>query len=272
MCYCLRMDISELEAIGLSPQQAEVYAYLIKNGSTKPSLLAQHLRLTRTNAYKILDSLVELNIIIKEVDGKTLSYKPDNPLALATLTAKYRAEAVSREEKVNSIMHDLLETYSKHTKKPGVEVFSGRDEVAVAYRKQVNLHEDIQFIHTKADVPSMGFDVMHEIRVTPARHGNTRKGIMAHQLNSALNYDQHQRNNLDITWIENDKYSQPIEWSVTDSSLLIVSYATTPQAILIIDPLIAIAFKQLWSLIDANLRTSEYHKSLTAKTSAATGN
>lgn len=270
MCYTLIMDISELESIGLSPQQAEVYAYLIKNGSTKPSLLAQHLRLSRTNAYKILDSMVDLKIIVRETKGKTLAYKPENPLSLASLTANYRAEAVSREEKVNKIMHDLLEAYSVHTKKPGVEVFTGRDEVIKAYRKQLGLGEDLKFIHTRADVPSMGFDVMHDIRVEPSQKGKRRHAIMSNPLNSTINYEQYLRSNLDVTWIENGKYSSPVEWSATDSSLLIISYSTTPQAVLIIDPIIALAFSQLWSLIESNLKTTEHHKELVAANKTAT--
>lgn len=252
------MEISDLEAIGLSPHQAEVYDYLIKNGQQKPSVVAQKLRFTRTNAYKILDSLVELKLIKKVKAGKIFSYQPVNPIALASLTAQYRAEAVAREEKVNNIMHDLLKAYGQHTDKPGVEVFSGRDEVASAYRKQINLKEDIRFIHTRADVPNMGFELMHEIRVAPARHGNKRKAIISSSINGKVNDESHKRSNLDITWIKNTEYDAPVEWSITDSSLLIVSYSATPQAILIIDPVITAAFGQIFTLLESNFKNKKY--------------
>ena len=262
ICYATGMDTKDLEAVGLTQQQATVYLFLVKNGVTKPATVASQLKLSRTNAYKILDSLVELGLITKETTGKTLSYKPENPLALASLSARYRAEAVAREETVNSLMHTLLETYGKHTKKPGVEVYSGRDEVVTAFRKQISLKEDITFIHTKTDVPMIGFDIMHELRVAPTRNGNTRQAIMAAPDHKNINRAQHRRSSLQITWIDSGKYTAAVEWSVTDTSLLIVSYEIEPQAILIIDPLVATAFKQIWTILNTFLQTTDTHTAL----------
>lgn len=256
------MDIQSLTAIGLTHLQAEAYALLIELGAVKPADAAKRLKTTRTNAYKLLDKLVELKIAKKVEDGKTLAYSPANPLALANLTASYRAESVAREEAVNNVMHGLLEKYYEHSDKPNVEVHTGRQAVAEAYRKQLNLKEDVHFIHTKADVPMMGFDTMHEIRVTPARHGNQRKGILTSRENIKPNYETYKRSNLEVTWVEEEHYNAPVEWSVTKSSLLIVLYATEPHAILIVDKVVAAAFLQLWNLLDVLLKPRAVHQKL----------
>lgn len=249
----------KLLAIGLSPQQADVYERLISHGEEKPAELAKNLGLTRTNAYKILDSLVDLEIVEKSQSGRTLAYRPANPLALATLSSKFRAEAVAREETVNGLMHDLLATYSKHTDKPGVTTYFGREKVAEAYRKQVNLKEDVYFVHTGADVPMMGFEVMHEIRMAPSSHGNKRRSIMRSPKSGKVNYASHERSNMQPTWIESSRYTEPVEWSVTTSSLLIVSYKTEPQAILIIDKIIAAAFLQLFLMLESHMSQKDVH-------------
>lgn len=245
--------------IGLSPQQAEVYARLITQGQEKPAKLAKQLGLTRTNAYKILDSLVEMEIVEKSQSGRTLAYRPANPLALATLSAKFRAEAVAREETVNNLMHELLASYSKHTDKPGVTTYFGREKVVEAYRKQINLSEDVHFIHTGADVPMMGFEIMHELRMAPSSHGNKRRTIIKAPADKKVNYASHERSNMTPTWIESGHYTEPVEWSVTASSLLIVSYKTEPQAILIIDKVIAAAFLQLFLLIEGHIAQKDIH-------------
>ena len=247
------MNIQDLESIGLSPQQAQAYSYVVCRSTTKPAEMARALQLTRTNAYKILDSLVELRIVRKNDKATTLTYSAENPVALATLTAKYRAEAMAREEKTNSIMKDLLATFSKHTNKPGVEIFVGKQEVADAYRKQANLKEDVLFIHTKSDVPMMGYDIMHELRMLPSRHERERNAIMAFPDNGVTNQNLHDNSNLKVHWIASGKYSEPVEWSATESSLLIATYAQEPQAVLIMDPVIAAAFTQLWRLLSQNL-------------------
>ena len=258
------MDLQSLTAIGLTPAQAEAYALLIELGEVKPPDAAKRLNTTRTNAYKLLDKLVELKLALKKTDGKMLSYAPDNPLALANLSAQYRAEAVAREEAVNHVMHELLAKYHEHSDKPIVTVATGRKQVADAYRTHLNFREDVYFIHTKADIPAMGFDTMHDIRVTPAQHGKQRRAIMAVENESVgpINYAQHKRSNLDIIWALDSQYDAPVEWSVTSSSLLIVLYASEPHAILITDPVVASAFMQLWKLLSNLLEQQPLHQTL----------
>lgn len=256
------MDTSSLIATGLTPLQASAYALLIEKGEVKPPQLVKHLSITRSNAYKLLDKLVELGLAAKTEKGKTLSYAATNPIALATLAERFRAEATAREEAVSGVMQELLATYHARSDKPGVSVATGRKAVAGAYRKQIELREDVFFIRTTADIPMMGFDTMHEIRTRPGHHGKQRAALMAHQDNGKINYKAHERSNLDVTWITNDDYNAPVEWSVTKSSLLIVLYATEPHAILIIDPVVAGAFMQLWKLLQVLLSERPHHTKL----------
>lgn len=244
------MDTQPLVAIGLTPLQAEAYALLIELGELKPTETAKRLSATRTNAYKVLDRLVEMDLAKKVERGKKFVYVATNPLALATLTEKFRAEATAREEAVSGMLQDLLAQYYTHTDRPQAEVFTGRKAVADAYRRQLSTREDIYFIHTKADVPMMGFDTMHEIRTTPAKHGLRRHGLLATKVqDTKINFESHRRSHLDITWHRAEDYTAPVEWSVTSTSLLIVLYATEPHAILITDKVVAGAFLQLWKML-----------------------
>jgi len=257
------MDSKQLITIGLTPLQADAYIALLEEGKVKPAELANKLQTTRTNTYKVLDKLVELKLASKIEERKKFVYRPANPLALTSLTAAYRAEAVAKEEAVSNMLHELLAQYHTHSDRPGVTVATGKKEVVESYKKQLSLREDLHFIHTRADVPMMGFDTMHEIRTTPARHNNKRKGIMAAPSDgSAINYASHQRSNLEVTWRDDSAYTAPVEWSVTKTSLLIVLYGTEPHAILIIDKLVATAFLQLWSILDEQLRLQTAHQKL----------
>lgn len=257
------MELTSLTAIGLTPLQAETYALLIEQGEIKPPEAAKRLKTTRSNAYKVLDKLVSMKLAIKIEQGKKVAYAASNPMAIGALTSRFRAEATAREEAANKIMHELLAKYHTHADKPGVTVVTGRKKVAEAYRQQINLREDIYFIRTKADIPAMGFNVMHDIRVTPARHGKQRCAIMtAPDEKGPINYDQHKRSNLEITWADRSDYTAPVEWSVTDSSLLIVLYATEPHAILIVDSIVAGAFIQLWRMLSTLLQDQKTHKML----------
>lgn len=260
------MDFSKLEAIGLTPSQATAYALLIEKGELKPTEAAKHLNLSRTNAYKLFDKLVELQLAVKVEVGKTLTYKSANPIALASLVAEYRAEATAREEAAHQIMSSLLEQYYEHASLPSVEVVNGPKAVAELYRKQIKLNEDLHFIRTRSDIPSMGFETMHELRTAPSRHGLKRYGILnVKDETSNVNNVAHRRSGLEVTWVEEANYNAPVEWSVTRSSLLICSYANEPQGVLIVDRVIAGAFLQLWQLLNSLLTPRTINKTLNKK-------
>src|ERR1035438_6912462 len=164
------MELNQLVATGLTKTQATAYALLIENGELTPPEAATKLKLSRTNAYKLLDKLVELNLAVKSSSNKA-SYQISNPIALAKLASNLRAKATSRENAISSVMKDLITQYYQHTEQPGIEVVSGKNDVTNAFRNQINLGEDIYFIRSLADITSMDFDTMHEIRTKPSRHG-----------------------------------------------------------------------------------------------------
>jgi len=247
--YNVSMQLNNLLAVGLSKSQAEAYVLLIELGEVKPVSAASKLSISRTNAYKIYDKLVEFGLATKTENEKIFVYRPTNPLSLATLAANHRAESVLKEEAASNAIHELLDQYYEHTDKPTVDVYTGRTEVANAYRKQIGLKEDIRFIHTNADIPAMNFETMHELRVQPARNNNKREAIMKRPQAGKENWASHQRSNLDITFRDQDDYEAPVEWSVTESSLLIVLYANEPHAIFIQDKVVASAFIQIFKLL-----------------------
>lgn len=256
------MDLKSLIAVGLSPQQAEAYALLIEKGDLKPPLLAKELGLTRTNAYKILDKLTELGLAEKVEAGKKLIYSPANPIALADLASQFRAQATAREEAAGTVMQTLLRKYYAHTETLKFESVAGRKAVAELYRKQIIIGEDLYFIRTNSDIPGLGFETMHDIRTAPARYGIKRHGILSAPETGTVNNKSHHRSNLDVTYAESGQYTAPVEWSATNSSLLIVIYASEPQAILIADPLVGTAFIQVWQMLSSLLQGLPTHKKL----------
>ena len=250
------MDQQLLITAGLQPQQADLYALLLERGVLTPPDAAAASGLTRSNAYKALDRLVELGLAIKSDAHKKLTYAPSNPLALATMVGEARNKVAAQEEAVNVVMNQLLAQYYQNTEQPGVEVVTGRAAVIAAFRQQAELRQAVYFVRTRADIPVMGFETMDSIRVAPARFGQKRYGITPDVSHGPVNPKGDQRSNLTRTWVKHEDYSAPVEWSVSGSMLLIVLYATEPHAITILNPLIADAFKQLWQIMDNGLRAA----------------
>lgn len=256
------MDQQLLIAAGLQAQQADLYAILLEKGSLVPPVAAAALGLTRSNAYKALDRLVELGLATKSDVHKKMTYMPSNPLALATLVGEARNKVTAQEEAVKVIMGQLLEQYYQNTEQPGVRVVTGRDAVVAAFRQQTNLRQPVHFVRTKADIPVMNYETMDDIRLGPAKYGQQRYGITPDSTHGPINPEVDKRSNLTRTWVKHDNYNAPVEWSVSGSMLLIVLYGAEPHAISILNPLIADAFRQLWHIMDSGLRTLPEYQTL----------
>lgn len=262
------MDSKQFVTAGLQPLQAEAYALLLEKGALFPPEAAKSLKTTRTNAYKILDRLVELGLAKRGKQGKKAAYMPDNPLGLVNMLAAERNAIVAREEVVKSMLEQLLERYYEKTEQPTTKVVTGREAVADAYKQQVALRQPVYFVRTKADIPSLGFDMLHEIRVLPSHYGQKRFGITPDNVTGPSNPEGDKRSNLTRTWMRQEDYTAPVEWSVSGSMLLIVLFGSEPHAITIINPVIADAFRQLWHLLSNTLQHMPYYKELprTSKT------
>lgn len=249
---------------GLTQQQAKAYRLLLKKGAMTASKAAQELKLSRTNAYKLLDKLTEVGIVVR-TDNPKVIYSPAHPSTLSDYVYRYRAEATAREEAVNNIMRTMLNSYYEHSNKPKVETYIGKESVGKGFRKQLSLKQDVYFIHSKSDINQMGFNFMHEIRIAPSRHNLQRFGILAEPggTNPKINTESHKRSNLHITWIKQGLYNTPVEWSATESSVLIVNYSPEPQAVLVMDKTIAASFIQLWNTLKMLLEKEPTHKMLT---------
>ena len=256
------MQVDNLVATGLNPTQAEVYLLLLKHGSAAPPLLAKELRLSRTNAYKVLDQLTEIGLTKREEVKKKYVYYPDNPLSLTNLVAEQRNIATAREEAVKNVMNDLLATYHQHTEQPDLQVVTGQTAVVEAYHKQIQLLKPIYFLRSRTDIPTLGFENMHEIRVKPGRHGVRRHGITPDMTAGPINPASDKRSKLERTWIKQEDYNAPVEWSVSGSTLLIVLFGSEPHAITITNPIIAQSFLQIWKLLRSSLHAMPYYKHL----------
>lgn len=264
------MDIQEkLITAGLNESQASAYILLLDKARLSPPEAAKLLSITRSNAYKVFDKLVEIGLAKRIEDKNKFVYEPANPMGLTNLVAEQRNIASVREDAVKSVLNDLLAKYHTHTEQPSVEVVSGKDAVVAAYRQQILQLQPIYFIRSRADIPVMGFDTLHEVRVMPARHKIERFGITPDLSTGVTSSNGDERSNLTRTWVKQEDYDAPVEWSVSGSSLLIVLFGAEPHAMTITNPLIADAFKQLWVLLDACLQAMPYYGDLPRRTPKA---
>lgn len=255
----------QLVNIGLGELQAKTYLFLLAhpNGS-KPSQIAKHLSITRTNSYKLLDQLIELDLVRKSSDTATYTYFAEDPIALTSFVSRARNHAIELEKQIKSSMAGLQMHYQKNRTISNTTTTHGKTAIIQAYKAQYK-HPEIRFIKSRADIPFMGYETMATLRSEPKKYDIARYGITPDVPEAPSNPKIDERSGLTRTWISGSDYSSPVEWMVAGDELAIVTFTNSGSVIRIKDKIIANAFVEIWSALSKNLRANPGYASLPEK-------
>lgn len=251
-----------LQQAGLNEIQAKTYLFLLEKGELSPPAIAKAMSLTRSNAYKVLEKLLEFNLINRTEINKKFVYRAEDPIALTNLVAIERNRVIALEKSVRESMHELRKKYEKTSSEHEVRSYHGNELVTSLYKHQADIKKPIYFLKSRADIPVMGYETMNHIRSLSKKTGTTRFGITQDVAEAPHNPALDRANNLTRTWIASDDYKAPVEWSVSGDELLIISFDNKASAIRIKNAVVAKAFKELWHLLDTSIRQSPNYKKL----------
>jgi sugar-specific transcriptional regulator TrmB len=259
------MNQEILSQLGLSRHQISAYQYLLEHGPAAPPELAKKLKLTRSNAYKVLDQLVEVELISRIDLNKKLHYKAEDPIVLASLVAEERNKVRLLESNVKAALTQFREIYRKGTVSSDIQVLHGVEAVKSLYKHQSDLKSPIYFVKSRSDIPFMGYETMDAIRKLSVKFGTHRYGIVPDAPEASIDPKIDRQVNLTKTWIPSDSYTAPVEWTVSGDELMILIFGDASSGIRIKNPIVADAFKQLWQVLSESLQASPDYKKLPRK-------
>lgn len=245
---------------GLTGLQAQTYIYLLEHGPSVPKALTNSLKISRTNAYKVLGSLEDLGLVNKTEVNKKLAFSPTDPSMLSSLVAEKRNTLIEMEQNIDKAIQQLRKVYSKQTKDTLVTTVTSKQAMLKAYEDQAKSGRPIYFYKSRTDIPFMGFENMDRIRRLQGKKALIRFGITPDSPEAALNKKIDDSANLKRTWIDDKSYTAPVEWSVSGDQLLIQVFDEKGTAIIIRNNLIANAFEQIWKLSDNAIKNSPDYK------------
>lgn len=115
---------------GLSPEQALIYEYLIKNGPSPAGKISLKTPLKRGLVYKILEQLTKIGLVTKkDQPGKVADFEPAHPLKLKALAEKREEQAKLAQTALNEIIDQLTSDFKLTIGKPGVRFYEGLEGV-----------------------------------------------------------------------------------------------------------------------------------------------
>jgi predicted transcriptional regulator len=250
------MNTELLQQIGLNPLQAKAYIALIKSGSLAPASLAAKIKTTRTNAYSLLDKLVELGLAKKIDENKKLTYRPENPIALEKLARRHREAALEQEKLIQTNMPSLLNYFHTYSEQPGVRFFQGKDGIEEIYKDQLRTKQPLYILRSWKDRDFFGKGVYSIWRKRPAKYG-IPTNMLSPDVPDANNDLELDRKLLwTRTWMKQEDYTAPVEWNVYGDKVSIISFGEEAIGTIIESPQIAESVRQMFGLMERGLKAT----------------
>jgi sugar-specific transcriptional regulator TrmB len=243
------MDQETLIRIGLTPSQAKAYLVLVQDGSITPPQLALKTKETRTNAYKILERLAELQLAVKDDASSKSRYRVGNPIALEVLATKQRNEALKHEKRVKDALPLLLSYFYTYSEQPGVRFFQGQDGISQIFDDMLRTRKDVYLIRSLADDRFFDITFFDSFRAKRAKLG-IRTFAITPEKSKSPDKDPaiDAKNKFSRSVIPQSMYSASVEWDVYGDKLAIISYGEEAIGMIIESPQIAEGFRQLFKL------------------------
>ena len=167
------MHKEQLSIIGLSDDQITVYEALLKVGAAQAGRISLLTNLKRPHVYKILDRLIELEIVTKDDTTKVSKYIPNHPTKLISLIEKKRKEIDSAEKSLNSSIDEMISNYNFVSQKPNVQFFEGSKGLVKLYDDINTSKEDIHLFRSPYDQKNKSLESI----ITKQIHKQVELGI-----------------------------------------------------------------------------------------------
>lgn len=113
-----------LYQVGLNEKEAAIYLLLLKTPDLTAQQLAEATDIKRTNVYRLLDALVEQELVVPDT-SPVKRFRAAEPQALQKLLRNKQAELKQASQSLSSAMPTLRSQYSLSLDKPGVVHMAG---------------------------------------------------------------------------------------------------------------------------------------------------
>ncbi len=242
------MNEGLLTQIGLNSTQAKAYLALVRHGPLTPPQLAKKTGETRTNAYAVLDRLVELGLAKKTELKSKLVYRVENPVALENLVRQDRDAALARERLIQNSMPMLLSYFYTYSEQPGVRFYQGVDGIKKIYSDTLRTGKDIHLLRSLHDQDVMPTEFYRDYTLQRAS-----LGIKTYMLNpighkNSLTDRDFEKLNITHAEIPAGAYAAPVEINIYGDKVALISFGQEIMGTIIESPQIAQSMQQLLDL------------------------
>lgn len=141
-----------LSQIGLQDNEIDVYLLLLSTPALTAQQIADGTDIKRTNVYRIVDNLLEQNLIIKDKSAVS-KFSATEPQALQKILEEKQHALKQTAKALSLAMPTFRSQYSLSLDKPGVVHMAGREGFERLLKDMISSQTEIQLVASN-DIPN----------------------------------------------------------------------------------------------------------------------
>ncbi len=133
------MNISDLQEMGLTKNEALVYRALLELGPSLAGQIARKIGMHRRSVYDTTEMLIQKGLIGYILKNNRRLFEASNPQRFLDLVKE-------KEEKANSIMSEMNALYGKTKEKQETNFYKGKQGLKFVFEEQIEIGKEILII------------------------------------------------------------------------------------------------------------------------------
>ena len=224
------MNEKMLLGLGLTKVQSEIFNCLLQNGPKKASDIAKITKRPRGVAYKGLEELIDLSLVLKK-EGKlgVALFNAEHPSNLEKVLERREKELNKIKKEFSASLPDLISSFNLVSNKPGVRFYEGEEGVKKVLEDTLISNPDKK-LFTFSDVASYAsyLSDWNTNYYAPKRKklGIYEKVIIPNNA-GALNYMKNYKSNevTDILFIDHKTYPFATEINIYNNKVSFITFS-----------------------------------------------
>ena len=235
----------ELQEIGLSEKEAQVYLATLELGQETVQNISKKSGVNRATTYVILESLQKKGIVtVFEQEKKTI-FIAEGPTALYNIIREQEEALQKKDVELDSMMPQLMSVYNLHPEKPKVTFYEGKEGLKKMQEEFLSMKSD------KASViysPKAVNELFSEEEIKEQRQKRVGKKITTRSIYSADELEKLQVVLSEHKRVSDLKYPFYSDVTVWENKVMIAALKGFVSGIIIENEHISDAFKSIFEL------------------------
>ncbi|MFH1030074.1 MAG: helix-turn-helix domain-containing protein [bacterium] len=211
--------------IGLTPNEAIIYEFLLKNGESAAGNIIKNTPLKRGVVYYVLADLVKNGLVLEKKNKKIAYFRPNHPEKLAEYIDNEENRLKQAKNTLESNLPAIISDFNLISGKPGIKLYEGKTGIIKVLNDSLATKTEIL---TYADIYGMEkyLGRANDRYVEKRKEmGIKKRGIVADSSFAREFLKDYDKSVTELKFIDSEKFPLFLEMEIYDNKISFMTFS-----------------------------------------------